>query len=278
MGALARDPDGRLDLSAAARQHLLPGGEFYMADYVGLIAQNAGVKDIVERLRTNKPAEARPDEGAAFMYRDGMESAMDSEASARRLTLALAGRARIVAPVLAERYSLADSKLLLDVGGGTGLYSIGLLKKNPNLRAIVWDRPEVLKVAAEMADRFGVGDRLQLVAGDMFADAAPSGCDVVLLSNILHDWDKPQCQQLLDRCAAALPAGGKLLIHDVFLNDSMDGPLEVALYSTALFCITEGRAYSAAEYRTMLLAAGLRAGPIVPTQVHCGVLPATKDK
>ena len=110
----------------------------------------------------------------------------------------------------------------------------------------------------------------------MFADPVPAGCDVMLLSNVLHDWDVPQCRHLLDRCAAALPAGGRLLIHDVYLDDTLDGPLPVALYSAALFNVTEGRAYSGAEYREMLRAAGLTPGKIVPTLVHCGVLPATR--
>jgi hypothetical protein len=67
-----------------------------------------------------------------------------------------------------------------------------------------------------------------------------------------------------------------LLIHDAFLNDSLDGPLPIALYSAALFCVTEGRAYSGQEYRTWLGEAGLVAGEIIPTLVHCGVLPAVK--
>jgi len=278
MGTLVCDSQGRIELSPAAREHLVPSGRFYMGEYVGLVAQSPEVKNLVERLRSSKPAEARPDEGAAFIYRDGIESAMDSDESARRLTMALAGRARIVAPVLAERFPLEGRKVLLDIGGGTGLYSIGLLKKNPSLRAIVWDRAPVLKVADEMARKFGVSDRLSLVPGDMFADPVPADCDVMLLSNILHDWDVPECEKLLARCAAALPRGGQLLIHDVYLNDEMDGPLKVALYSMALFAITEGRAYSAAEYRAMLLNVGLTPGQIVQTAVHCGVLPATKER
>ena len=98
---------------------------------------------------------------------------------------------------------------------------------------------------------------------------------MVLLSNVLHDWDVPECRKLVGRCAAALAPGGRLLIHDVFLNDGLDGPLPVALYSAALFSVTEGRAYSAAEYRAFLAEASLVPGPIVPTLVHCGVLPAT---
>lgn len=277
MGLLAEDSQHRLELTPIAREHLAPGGEFYMGDYVGLSADQPGVLNIVERLRTNKPVEAKEDDpGAAFIFRDGMESAMDHDASARRLTMALAGRARIVAPVLAERFSLKGAKRLLDVGGGTGLYSIGLLKANPDLRAVVWDREPVLNVAREMGQKYGVLDRLELVPGDMFADPVPAGCDVMLLSNILHDWDIPECQRLLDRCAGALPKGGQLLIHDVFLNDEMDGPLPIALYSTALFVITEGRAYSAAEYRQMLKQADLEPGEIVSTLVHCAVLPAKK--
>ena len=199
---------------------------------------------------------------------------MDHEASARRLTLALAGRARIVAPALASQLNLKNAKRLLDIGGGTGLYAIACLRANPGLRAVVWDRAEVLKVAKEMADKFAVADRIELTPGDMFTSPIPAGCDVMLLSNILHDWDIPECQKLIDRCAAALPSGGSLLIHDVFLNDDLDGPLAVALYSTALFNITRRPRHSAAEYRRMLTTAGLRPGDILPTAVNCGVLAA----
>lgn len=275
MGLLQADEAGRLTPSPIAQQCLVPGGEFNMADYVSLIAQSPGVLNIVERLRTNRPIESRPDDhGAAFMFRDGMESAMNEEASARRLTLALAGRARILGPLVAERVDLRGRRKLLDVGGGSGLYSIALVRGNPGLRAVIWDGEQVLKVARELAERNGVLDRIEFIPGDMFKDPVPADCDVILLSNVLHDWDVPECEALLRQCASALPRDGQLLIHDAFLNDALDGPLPIALYSAALFNITEGRAYSAAEYRKMLATAGLTAGTILPTLVHCGVMPA----
>ena len=276
-GLLDLNSDGRLELSELAQEHLVPGGEFDVSGYIGLAADSPGVLEMVERLRTNRPAGAAADElGAAFIYREGIESAMEREASARHLTLALAGRAKNVAPVLAGRFSLAESRCLLDIGGGTGIYSIAWLQRHPTLRAIVWDRPEVLKVAHEMAESHGVADRLECRAGDMFHDPVPEGVDVILFSNILHDWDVAECRTLIGRCTSALPAGGQLLIHDVFLNDSLDGPLPVALYSAALFRLSEGRAYSAAEYRGWLIEAGLEPGEITPTLVHCGVLPGVK--
>jgi hypothetical protein len=275
MGLLTTDGAGRLELTALSREFLV-GPPFDISGYIGLSADTPGVLNMVERLRTNRPVGTKPEEaGAAFIYREGVASAMEKEAEARRLTLALSGRARNVAPVLAERVPLAEVRVLLDVGGGSGLFSVACLRKNPQLRCIVWDRPEVLKVAAEFAATHGVGDRLECRPGDMFADPVPSA-DVILLSNVLHDWDVPQCRELVSRCAAALPAGGRLLIHDVFLNDALDGPLPIALYSAALFCLTEGRAYSAAEYRDWLTAAGLRPLTVIPTLIHCGVIPAEK--
>jgi predicted O-methyltransferase YrrM len=268
---LLRAHDGRLALTELAREHLLPGGPFDVGDYVGLAADSPGVRAMVERLKTNRPA-AHDGTGTAFIYRAGVASAMEQEASARHLTLALAGRAKNVAPYLAERVPLAGARLLLDVAGGTGIYSIALLQRNPGLRAVVLDRPEVLKVAREMSATYGVADRLECRPGDMFADDLPAGADAILLSNVLHDWDVPECRALVRKCADALAPGGRLLIHDVFLNDALDGPLPLALYSAALFTLTEGRAYSAGEYRAWLTEAGLTPQPVVPTLIHCGVL------
>ncbi|HVS34146.1 MAG TPA: methyltransferase [Gemmataceae bacterium] len=276
-GLLKEDGLGRLDLSELARDHLTSGGPFDVSDYIRLGADNRDVSVLVERLRSNRPAgTASQNSSAAYTYQAGVSSPMDQSDTAERLTLALAGRARNVAPALAERVPMGTAKTLLDVGGGTGLYSIAFLQKNPGLRAIVWDRPEVLNVTAKLATEHGVADRLECLAGDMFTDRVPPA-DVVLLSNVLHDWNVPECRRLISRCAAALPRGGRLLIHDVFLNDALDGPLPIALYSAALFCVTEGRAYSAAEYRSWQKEAGLTPGPVRPTLIHCGVLPAVKE-
>lgn len=275
-GLLTADAEGRLRLTGLACEHLLPGAPLDVGDYVALAAQSPGVLEMVERLRSNRPASH--ESGVAFIYREGVKSAMENEAAARHFTLALAGRAKNVAPLLAERVALPSSaRLLLDVGGGSGIYSVAFLRKHPHLRAIVLDRPEVLKIALEMAQAYGVADRLQTQPVDMFADPLPGDADVVLLSNILHDWDVAECRTLIARCANALRIGGQLLIHDVFLNDALDGPLPIALYSAALFCLTEGRAYSAAEYRGWLREAGLKPGAITPTLIHCGVLAGLKS-
>jgi SAM-dependent methyltransferase len=276
MGLLELNPERQLVPGALAAEHLAPGSEFDVSDYVGLAASSPGVLEMVERLRSNRPAGLDDDgAGTAFIYRQGVRSAMEESELARHFTLALAGRAKNVAPVLAERVPLGEAATLLDVAGGTGIYSVALLLKNPQLRAVVLDRPEVLRIAAEFAQEYGVADRLRMHEGDMFADPLPAA-DVVLLSNVLHDWDEPECRSLVQRCADVLPVGGRLLIHDVLLNDALDGPLPIALYSAALFTLTEGRAYSGAEFQNWLRDAGLEPQPPVPTLVHCAVIAGEK--
>src|SRR4051794_18961915 len=41
-------------------------------------------------------------------------------------------------------------------------------------------------------------DRLEVMTGDMFATPLPD-VDFVLLSNVLHDWDIPECRHLVTR-------------------------------------------------------------------------------
>lgn len=274
MGLLMVDERERFAPTDLARDHLVPETPFEVTGYIGLAAQSPGVREMVERLRTNQPGSLKQTgSGAPFIYREGIDSAMETEATARELTLSLAGRSRNVAPVLAARYPLPQTRVLLDVGGGNGLYSVAYLLAHPELRAIVWDRPEVLKVAEEFAAEYGVKDRMDCRPGDMFSEEVPPA-DTILLSNVLHDWDVSEASALVGRLAHAVPADGQMLIHEVFLDDDLGGPLSIALYSAALFSLTEGRAYSAAEYRGWLERGDLVAGEIVPTAIHMGVMPA----
>jgi hypothetical protein len=274
---LVEDRGGKLQMTPHAKEHLTPGGPLDVGDYIRMGADAPGVLSLVEHMRSSKLAgAAKDDDRAVFIFKDGLESAMHADDMARHFTLMLAGRAKNIAPVLAQRVDLSNAKCLLDVGGGTGLYSIAFLQRFPQLKAIILDSTAVLRVAAEFAQQYGVADRLTCQAGDMFKDPLPAGCDAMLLSNVLHDWDVPACEQLVAKAAAALPAGGRLIIHDAFLNDDLSGPLYPALFSVALMIMTEGRNYSGAEYAAWMRAAGLKPAQPIPTLVHSSVLVGSK--
>ncbi len=270
MGLIVAGPDGLLTPSGLAMEHLRTGSTFGTARYLRLRGRTPEVVTFVDRLRKNTA-------GEYFIYQRGKPSLMDNVARCRAVTLALAGLARSAAPHFVRCVSLADARVLLDVGCGSGLYGLACLQAYPRLRMVAVDHKNVLEVTRELAVEHGVADRLECVPGDMFADPLPGGCDAVLLSNVLHDWDVAECEGLVARATEALATGGQLLIHNYFLNDSLDGPLAVALHSVALFCGTRGRVYSGAECAAWLRGAGLDvAGPIRPTAANMGVLTATK--
>ena len=189
---------------------------------------------------------------------------MDEPETARFLTLALAGRAEYLAPVVAEKLPRSNGHLL-DVAGGTGFYTYEWLLANPSATATVFDRPEVFKVAQELLAQFcngkgdvttGLQDRVKFIPGDMLTDKLPAA-DLLLAASLFHDWPTQTCLTLAHKFACALNPGGELWVHDAFLNDTLDGPLACTDYSVMLFTGTKGRLYSRQEYHSWFTQAGL---------------------
>jgi 3-hydroxy-5-methyl-1-naphthoate 3-O-methyltransferase len=279
MNFLEKVDDGRFRATQSARLFLEPDSEFRLTDYLGLSANSPAVTAFLDAIERPAP-EAATETGTAFTFRSDKPSAMDDPETARFLTMSLAGRGRCVAPALVRTAPPRPHETtLLDIGGGSGWYSIAYLAAYPQMRAVVWDRPEVLAVARENAESVGVADRLECVGGDMFADPFPVKPDCLLVSNILHDWDAPEIHRLLTHWRQQSRAETRLILHDVYLNDSLDGPLPIALYSADLFLLTEGRAYSRAEYLGFFSRSGwcsdIHQIPR-PTLAHCGVMEAIK--
>lgn len=131
------------------------------------------------------------------------------------------------------------------------------------------------KIVLKEIARHGLADRIGVASGDMFAMAWPAA-DVVLLSNVLHDWDLPEVRLLLAKAAEALSAGGLLVIHDAFIHDDKSGPVAVAEYSALLMNITQGKCYSAAEYGAELAAAGFEPGDYQDTVGNRGFMTALR--
>ena len=92
---------------------------------------------------------------------------------------------------LAEAYDLSPCKRLLDVGGATGTYTVAFLQKNPEMTAVLFDLPEVIPWAEKSIGSEGLLGRVELMAGDFYQDELPKGCDLALLSAIIHQ-NSPQ--------------------------------------------------------------------------------------
>lgn len=167
--------------------------------------------------------------------------------------------AMAVAPAVVGAVDLSGRSRLLDLGGGPGTYAIQFCLNNHGLRAGVFDLPTTRPFAERTISRFGMGDRVEFIAGDYHVDEIPGRFDVVLLSHILHAEGPDQCATILRKAIAVLEPGGMVIIHEFILGDSEDGPLFPALFSLNMLLGTPaGRAYSGGDLAAMLLAAGAR--------------------
>ena len=143
------------------------------------------------------------------------------------------------------------------------------------LSATVLEQPPVDAIVRKEIAKHGLSDRVQVASGDMFKVAWPEA-DIVLLSNVLHDWDVPEMRALLVKAAETLPVGGLLIIHDAFINDDKTGPHPVAEYSALLMNITQGKCYSSVEYGAVLRELGFAVGPYQDTVADRGFMTAVK--
>ena len=281
MGMLEYNNENKLQLTELGR-YLTIASPSNLIGYAGLEKDEAGVVRMAKWLQNDGPENVA--QSMSYVKDETAASPMDDPEAARFFTLALAGRARHLSPVVASKISKSTG-FFLDVAGGTGYYTYEWLLANPESRAALFDRPEVLKVAAELLDEFctshrkGAADlrsRVSFIEGDMLTDELPNA-DILLAASLFHDWSKETCESLAKKFAKALNPGGELWIHDAFLDDSLDGPLAVTDYSAMLFLGTKGRAYSRKEYRDWLAAEGLQpASENIATLMDYGLIYAKK--
>jgi hypothetical protein len=235
-------------LAEAARKYLLRSSPFYVG---GMIRFDSLLWNCWEKLpqaiRSGQPV--RP----ANMYQDDPReteifiNAMDSLVNAR-------GDAEVIARAL----EWDEIRELLDVGSGPASYPIHLCRKYPGLRATIFDLPGTLAITQRYAREAAMMERIRLIAGDYRKDPIPGSYDIVLLSNIIHGEGEQENQSLIDKLAANLKTGGRLVVKDHILDDSRTTPPVGAIFSLLMLLTTgSGRCYSFSEIKLWMERAGL---------------------
>jgi hypothetical protein len=244
LGFLTRS-GGRYTNTPLGLQMLVRGGDSYIGGGINHsddLWHRWGY--LAESVRTNHAAPAS-------------EGPVDSRTSYRDFILAMRDRAMRNGAILAENLDLADRRQLFDCGGGPGTYSIFLVKKNPRLRAIVFDLPPAVEIATELIAEAGVDDRVGTRAGNYFVDDFGAGNDVVLLSAIVHSMSPGRAKLLLRKAFDSLVSGGIAVVHESLVEASGIAPVGAVLFSLNMLVNTgEGRSYSGREIMSWLRETG----------------------
>jgi hypothetical protein len=217
LGLLER-PDGAYANAPASQAYLVRTAPSYFGDYYRYQIDRQ-IYPAFARLR-----EALRGERADF-YRL-MEDPDEAQSFSRGQHAGSLGPAA----VLAKAVDLAGRRRLLDVGGGSGAFSITLCQRHPALRATIIDLPGVRATAETYTREAGVGDRVAFVPGNALGTPWPGEQDVVLLSYLLSAVSGRDIDPLLARAHAALVPGGMLVLHDFMVEDDGAGPPTAALW------------------------------------------------
>lgn len=146
---------------------------------------------------------------------------------------------------------------VLDLGGGSGAYSIAFAKASPAIEAVVLDVPEVVGLTKDYVERSGVARQVKIRPGDMLSSPLDGGYDLVMLNAICHMFSPEQNRALLKRAYAALGHGGRLLVQDFILNPDKASPRLAALFAINMLVGTkEGSTYCEPEYAGWMREAG----------------------
>jgi acetylserotonin O-methyltransferase len=158
-------------------------------------------------------------------------------------------------PSVVAAFSLSKFRQMVDLGGGTGHLAIAACEQYPELKAVVFDLPQVVETAKVHASRSAAASRLSTQAGDFFRDELPEA-DLFALGRILHDWPDEKIGNLLTEIYQRLPHGGGILLAEKLLHEDQAGPVSSQLQSLNMLVCTEGKERTLTEYRLLLESAG----------------------
>jgi SAM-dependent methyltransferase len=153
------------------------------------------------------------------------------------------------------------ARLMLDIGGAHGYFSVAICRLYPELRATVLDLPEAIKHAAPLLANEGMGDRVIHRAGNALADDLGTEVyDLVFMAALVHHFDDLTNRQLMKRIARALRPGGIVAIWEPVRQDP-DGKIRQvgALFDLFFGFFSEAGTWSAAEVAAWFQEAGLEA-------------------
>ncbi len=172
---------------------------------------------------------------------------------------AMHDRARKQAPVQMKSVDLTGVKSILDVGGGSGAYSMAMITLKPDARATVFDLPNVIPITMAFVEKEGFAGKVNTCTGDYTKDDLPEGFDMTFLSAVIHSNSFGTNQLLVKKCYRALNDNGRIVIQDWIMNNERTDPLSGAVFSINMLVGTEsGDCYTIDEVTTMLQAAGFK--------------------
>jgi hypothetical protein len=224
-------------------------------------------------------ADAIRSAGSVFESVNGMSMwdfiASDMDRSAT-FNAAMSRRGDAQAAAIRGGCDLVDVSTIVDVGGGRGGMLASLLAEEPRLNAVVADLPHVAADADTTFAAAGLSDRARGVEADFFT-SVPRGGDAYVISNVLHDWSDGDCVRILRTVRSAMSPSARVWIVEMVLDApgrTAEQARDLRLVDLHMLVLFGAGERTAAEYGTLLEAAGFDSGTLLPTESSWNVIEA----
>jgi len=195
---------------------------------------------------------------------DYVQAMAEDPQQAHDFTTMLYNLHRPLAEDIARQLDAAGVRRLLDIGGGSGVVSLALLRKHPGLTATVVDIPNVCAVGRQIADGTTEAGRITYYPANYYLDAFPGRFDLILACDIIG-YD----QLLIDKVADHLEVGGRFVIIDRWFEERQSWSIGQSAYLLRRSLQNPGFSLpSIAEVYSRLRASGLE--PIAREEVPYG--------
>ncbi len=167
-------------------------------------------------------------------------------------------------------FDFSGTTTIADIGGGNGAFLTAILRANPKMKGVLFDRPLVITNARSRIDAAGLVGRCDLIGGDIF-DTLPGGADAYVLKNVIHDFDDTQSVGILRNCRRAMPDNGKLLVIEPALLPG-DQPTLSKFVDLMMLLQVGGRERTEEEFRTLFEAGGFKLTRLIPTKSRVSIV------
>jgi acetylserotonin N-methyltransferase len=269
---------GRFHLTDQTRLYLVRSSPFYWGHMMRVGSNRRAVDRLIARLAEKGSAEAAGPEGTdpasneGGMPADVWAAGRMSAEQARTITAGMHSHSLTAAVGTARNYDFSGVNRVLDVGGGSGCFMIAMAQAHPNLRCTIMEIEAVCETALSYIRAGEVEDRVDTLAIDMFRQDWPQGYDAIFFSNIWHDWNPRTCAFLARRAFEALPSRGRIMLHEMLLDDHGAGPATAAAFSLMMMLGTQGQQFTFEELRALLQQAGFDDVQAVQTAGHYSIV------
>ncbi len=147
---------------------------------------------------------------------------------------------------------------ILDVAGGSGVWSIALLEQDLTSKATLLDLPTVISVAKECVALHHLENRFEYWPADMDMVSYPNTTyDMAILGNICHAIGPDETQRLIAKLSETLKPGGRLVIIDFVPDDARSQAGWPLMFGVNMLVSTpDGNVFTLAEYTAWLKAVG----------------------